>query len=190
MSNEFDNQITESVYNDKIFNFYQKKKYYIIFFIAIIVLCPILYQTKVSFEKKRNAEDLERYSNINNLPLLNKEETIVQLKKLINSKNDTVAMLSLNQYLEIIKSSKSIPTVEKLTSKNRISKRNRELVNIKKSLLIFDHATEKEMLDLLDIRNEKYFFKKTSLTILYDFYTSRNEKKKAQEIEQIVKNEK
>ena len=99
-------------------------------------------------------------------------------------------MLSLNQYLEIIKSSKSIPTVEKLTSKNRISKRNRELVNIKQSLLIFDHATEKEMLDLLDIRNEKSFFKKTSLTILYDFYTSRNEKKKAQEIEQIVKNEK
>ena len=26
MSNEFDNQITESVFNDKIFNFYQKKK--------------------------------------------------------------------------------------------------------------------------------------------------------------------
>ena len=41
MSNELDNQVSESVFNDKISNFYQKRKYYIIGLAILTVLVPI-----------------------------------------------------------------------------------------------------------------------------------------------------
>ena len=55
MSNELDNQISESVFNDKILNFYHKRKYYIIFFVIIIIATPISYQAKLAFEKHKSS---------------------------------------------------------------------------------------------------------------------------------------
>ena len=66
MSNELDSQISESVFNDKILNFYQKRKYYLIFFVIIIIATPILYQAKVAFEKHKSSSELESYSVVVN----------------------------------------------------------------------------------------------------------------------------
>jgi predicted negative regulator of RcsB-dependent stress response len=189
MSNELDNQISESVFNDKILNFYHKRKYYIIFFVIIIIATPILYQAKVAFEKHKSASELESYSVVvNELIKSNPKEAVIQLQKLTTSNNDTIVLLALNQLLEINKSSKQelVKTLDTLIDEKKLSKRNDELLKIKKSLLIFDAATENQMLDLLDTSNKDSSFRKTSLQILYDFHLSKNQKIKAEEVKRLI----
>ena len=189
MSNELDNQISESVFNDKILNFYHKRKYYIIFFVIIIIATPILYQAKVAFEKHKSARELESYSVVvNELIKSNPKEAVIQLQKLTTSNNDTIVLLALNQLLEINKSSKQelVKTLDTLIDEKKLSKRNDELLKIKKSLLIFDAATENQMLDLLDTSNKDSSFRKTSLQILYDFHLSKNQKIKAEEVKRLI----
>lgn len=189
MSNELDNQISESVFNDKILNFYHKRKYYIIFFVIIIIATPILYQAKVAFEKHKSASELESYSVVvNELIKSNPKEAVIQLQKLTTSNNDTIVLLALNQLLEINKSSKQelVKTLDTLIDKKKLSKRNDELLKIKKSLFIFDAATENQMLDLLDTSNKDSSFRKTSLQILYDFHLSKNQKIKAEEVKRLI----
>ncbi len=189
MSNELDNQISESVFNDKILNFYHKRKYYIIFFVIIIIAIPILYQAKVAFEKHKSASELESYSVVvNELIKSNPKEAVIQLQKLTTSNNDTIVLLALNQLQEINKSSKQelVKTLDTLIDEKKLSKRNDELLKIKKSLLIFDAATENQMLDLLDTSNKDSSFRKTSLQILYDFHLSKNQKIKAEEVKRLI----
>ena len=189
MSNELDNQISESVFNDKILNFYHKRKYYIIFFVIIIIATPILYQAKVAFEKHKSASELESYSVVvNELIKSNPKEAVIQLQKLTTSNNDTIVLLALNQLQEINKSSKQelVKTLDTLIDEKKLSKRNDELLKIKKSLLIFDAATENQMLDLLDTSNKDSSFRKTSLQILYDFHLSKNQKIKAEEVKRLI----
>ena len=131
MSNELDNQISESVFNDKILNFYHKRKYYIIFFVIIIIATPILYQAKVAFEKHKSASELESYSVVvNELIKNNPKEAVIQLQKLTTSNNDTIVLLALNQLLEINKSSKQelVKTLDTLIDEKKLSKRNDEFV--------------------------------------------------------------
>ncbi len=189
MSNELDNQISEGVFNDKILNFYHKRKYYIIFFVIIIIATPILYQAKVAFEKHKSASELENYSVVvNELIKNNPKEAVIQLQKLTTSNNDTIVLLALNQLLEINKSSKQelVKTLDTLINEKKISKRNDELLKIKKSLLIFDGATENQMLELLNTSNKNSSFRKTSLQILYDFHLSKNQKIKAEEVKRLI----
>ena len=189
MSNELDSQISESVFNDKILNFYQKRKYYLIFFVIIIIATPILYQAKVAFEKHKSSSELESYSVVvNELIMNNPKEAVIQLQKLTTSNNDTIVLLALNQLLEINKSSKQelVKTLDTLIDEKKLSKRNDELLKIKKSLLIFDAATENQMLDLLDTSNKDSSFRKTSLQILYDFHLSKNQKIKAEEVKRLI----
>ena len=189
MSNELENQISESVFNDKILNFYHKRKYYIIFFVIIIIATPILFQAKVAFEKHKSASELESYSVVvNELIKSNPKEAVIQLQKLTTSNNDTIVLLALNQLLEINKSSKQelVKTLDTLIDEKKLSKRNDELLKIKKSLLIFDAATENQMLDLLDISYKDSSFRKTSLQILYDFHLSKNQKIKAEEVKRLI----
>ena len=189
MSNELDNQISESVFNDKILNFYHKRKYYIIFFVILIIATPILYQAKVAFEKHKSASELENYSIIVNELIKNSpKEAVIQLQKLTISNNDTIVLLALNQLLEINKNSKQelLKTLDTLIDEKKLSKRNDDLLKIKKALLIFDKATENEMLNLLDIGNKDFSFRKISLQILYDFHLSKNQKIKAEEIKGLI----
>ena len=189
MSNELENQISESVFNDKILNFYHKRKYYIIFFVILIIATPILYQAKVAFEKHKSASELESYSVVvNELIMNNPKEAAIQLQKLTTSNNDTIVLLALNKLLEINKSSKQelVKTLDTLIDEKKLSKRNDELLKIKKSLLIFDAATENQMLDLLDTSNKDSSFRKTSLQILYDFHLSKNQKIKAEEVKRLI----
>ena len=101
MSNELDNQVSESVFNDKISNFYQKRKYYIIGLAILIVLVPISFQIFLTLDEKNNSKELEKYSEI----VLSKDRKIqeVELEKLLQSNNETVSLLVLNQLLEINK---------------------------------------------------------------------------------------
>jgi predicted negative regulator of RcsB-dependent stress response len=190
MSNELDNQINESIYNDKILNFLKKNKYYIIFFTILIILGPIFYQVKLTIDNNSSAKDLEKYAIITNeVVKKNQNEAINQLIQLTNSKNDTVVMLSLNQLIELTKQpyTEVVKILDNLIKKNKLSNNNTDLLKIKKSLLIFDNASEQEMLELLDIKsNKESHFKKLILQILSDYYLSKNQKNKAEELKVLI----
>ena len=190
MSNELDNQINESIYNDKILNFLKKNKYYIIFFTILIILGPIFYQVKLTIDNNSSAKDLEKYAIITNeVVKKNQNEAINQLIQLTNSKNDTVVMLSLNQLIELTKQpyTEVVKILDNLIKKNKLSNNNTDLLKIKKSLLIFDIASEQEMLELLDIKsNKESHFKKIILQILSDYYLSKNQKNKAEELKVLI----
>ena len=190
MSNELDNQINESIYNDKILNFLKKNKYYIIFFTIFIILGPIFYQVKLTIDNNSSAKDLEKYAIITNeVVKKNQNEAINQLIQLTNSKNDTVVMLSLNQLIELTKQpyTEVVKILDNLIKKNKLSNNNTDLLKIKKSLLIFDNASEQEMLELLDIKsNKESHFKKIILQILSDYYLSKNQKNKAEELKVLI----
>ncbi len=190
MSNELDNQINESIYNDKILNFLKKNKYYIFFFATLIILGPIFYQVKLTMDNSSSAKDLEKYAIITNeVVKKNQNEAINQLIQLTNSKNDTVVMLSLNQLIELTKQpyTEVVKILDNLIKKNKLSNNNTDLLKIKKSLLIFDNASEQEMLELLDIKsNKESHFKKIILQILSDYYLSKNQKNKAEELKVLI----
>jgi len=190
MSNELDNQINESIYNDKILNFLKKNKYYIIFFTTLIILGPIFYQIKLTMDNNSSAKDLEKYAIITNeVVKKNQNEAIYQLIQLTNSKNDTVVMLSLNQLIDLTKQpyTEVVKILDNLIKKNKLSNNNTDLLKIKKSLLIFDNASEQEMLELLDIKsNKESHFKKIILQILSDYYLSKNQKNKAEELKVLI----
>lgn len=190
MSNELDNQINESISNDKILNFLKKNKYYIIFFTTLIILGPIFYQIKLTMDNNSSAKDLEKYAIITNeVVKKNQNEAINQLIQLTNSKNDTVVMLSLNQLIDLTKQpyTEVVKILDNLIKKNKLSNNNTDLLKIKKSLLIFDNASEQEMLELLDIKsNKESHFKKIILQILSDYYLSKNQKNKAEELKVLI----
>ena len=133
---------------------------------------------------------MEKYAIITNeVVKKNQNEAINQLIQLTNSKNDTVVMLSLNQLIELTKQpyTEVVKILDNLIKKNKLSNNNTDLLKIKKSLLIFDNASEQEMLELLDIKsNKESHFKKIILQILSDYYLSKNQKNKAEELKVLI----
>lgn len=189
MSNEFESQVEEKIFEDKIKSFFKKFKIYIILFLFIIIITPILFQIKIYITKKNNEQVIVSYSLA--LEELNKNNTVDAKKlfeNLLLSDNNTVALLSLNQLYKINKESKNefSKILDKTISKNSLSEKNTELLKLQKALFIFDSAPESEMLNLLNIKNKKDYFYKLNLQIIYDFYVSKNEKKKAEEIKLLI----
>lgn len=189
MSNEFESQIKESIFEDKLLNFYKKFKFYIIVSLLLIVLVPIIYQIKVYKNYKNNESLLELYSNAI-IDLKNKDfkKAAYNLEKLVQSENNTVALLSLYQLYDLKKNSKSelIKIIDKIIDEKKINKNNLQLLNLKKSLIVFDDANENEMLKILNIQSKDNFFNKINLSIMYDFYISRNQSNKALELKKII----
>ena len=189
MSNEFESQVEEKIFEDKIKNFFKKFKIYIILFLFLIIIIPIFFQIKIYISKKNNEQAIVNYSLA--LEELNKNN-VVNAKKLFEnlllSDNNTVVLLSLNQLYKINKVSKNgfSKTLDKTIFKNSLSEKNTELLKLQKALFIFDSAPESEMLNLLDIKNKKNYFYKLNLQIIYDFYVSKNEIKKAEEIKLLI----
>jgi len=187
MSNEFDSQITESVFKDKFLTFLKKKKYYLFVLFFVLVCLPILYQIFLSLDEKKHKNELEIYSQV--ISIDNKVLKESRLKSLLKSDNEVVAILSLHRLFESINSTNQelrLSYIEELLSHNSISKNNKQLIKIKKSLLIFDDANEKEILQLLNSGIEKSYLKKISYLILYDFYIKNNQKIKADEFMGLI----
>lgn len=187
MSNEFDSQIAESVLKEKILKFYQKKKYFIFLLLFVLLFMPISYQIYLSLDKKKHANELMKYSEV--LLLNNKNLKITNLEKLLSSDNEVVAMLSLHKLFENTNSNNKelrISYIKKLLMNNSLSTNNQKLIKIKKSLLLFDNANEKEMLELLNDNIENSHLKKVSFLILYDFYIKNNQKIKAEEFMRLI----
>ena len=123
MSSEFESEIKESVEKEKFILLIKKLKYYLIFLFALIIIIPIFYQLKLSFDKKVYGEQLANYSvALKYLKSKNDKRGLEILKELINSDNSFISLSSINQLIQnnILSKEEKIITIGFAQKKNLI----------------------------------------------------------------------
>lgn len=188
MSSELENQIKDDLLKEKFINFLKKYKKILIIFLISIIALPSFYQSYLSYQKKQNEKLFEKYSEAIILVADKKEENAVNILKNIitNSKNETITLLSFHELFKIYNKKKQIEKIfiliDTILGNKNLSNVNADLLKLKQSLLIFDKATESEMLSLLNIKNKKNIFRNISLKIMSDFYISKSDYQKSKNI--------
>lgn len=177
MSSDLENQIKESIANDKINFFFKKFKFRIISFFLIIFSFLIFYFAKIHYENNKYATELNQYSiAIEGLKKNNNENSISILKKLLSSNNEIIVSLAVNQLLNLNLNSKEeiLLLIKIIEQNNALSKNNRSLLNIKKFLIMFDNEDINTMNSILDINKKNDPYAKVFTDLLNDYYLSKN----------------
>jgi len=191
MSSELENQIKDDLFRDKVIKFFSQYKKYLITLLILLITIPSFYHAFKAYERNKSEKILEDYSKaIMMLGNENLDEADKIFTKLLNEKNQAILISSLNKIIEInLKKKnpkKNIILIDDILNSKKLSALNTELLKIKKALLIFDKADEKTMLDLLNKNDKQSKFYSLSMQILVDFYISKNELSKANEIQKLV----
>ncbi len=191
MSSELENQIKDDLFRDKVIKFFSQYKKYLITLLILLITIPSFYHAFKTYERNKSEKILEDYSKaIMMLSNENLDEADKIFTKLLNEKNEAIMISSLNKIIEInLKKKnpkKNIIIIDDILNSKKLSALNTELLKIKKALLIFDKADEKTMLDLLNKNEKQSKFYSLSMQILVDFYISKNELSKANEIQKLV----
>ena len=191
MSSELENQIKDDLFRDKVNNFFSRYKKYLITLLILLITIPSFYHAYKAYERNQSEKIIENYSQAMMLfKNENLDESSTIFAKLLEETDEFIIVSSLNQLVEInIKKKepeKNIILIDSILNSKKLSKLNVELLKIKKALLIFDKADEKTMLDLLNKNDKQNKFYSISMQILNDFYISRNEVLKANEIQKLV----
>ena len=191
MSSELENQIKDDLFRDKVNNFFSQYKKNLITLLILLITIPSFYHAYKAYERNQSKKIIENYSQA--MMLLkneNLDESSTIFTKLLEETDEFIIVSSLNQLVEInIKKKepeKNIILIDSILNSKKLSKLNVELLKIKKALLIFDKADEKTMLDLLNKNDKQNKFYSISMQILNDFYISRNEVSKANEIQKLA----
>jgi len=183
MSQEFENQIRESVLNDKIKFFWKNYRLTILISIISIIATFIIYLSYEIFNKKKYSQELYEYSvAIDKLNKKDLNESKQLLKKLILSNNSNIVLLSLNQLLTISTNSKKemLEYINLVLNEKKLKNENLELLKIKKILIVFNDLDESSILELLNTKNKNSPFLRINHQLLHDFYISKNQIDKAQ----------
>lgn len=191
MSSELENQIKDDLFRDKVIKFFSQYKKYLITLLILLITIPSFYHAFKAYERNKSEKILEDYSKaIMMLGNENLDEADKIFTKLLNEKNEAIMISSLNKIIEInLKKKnpkKNIILIDDILNSKKLSALNTELLKIKKALLIFDKADEKTMLGLLNKNEKQSKFYSLSMQILVDFYISKNELSKANEIQKLV----
>jgi len=191
MSSELENQIKDDLFRDKVIKFFSQYKKYLVTLLILLITIPSFYHAFKAYERNKSEKILEDYSKaIMMLGNENLDEADKIFTKLLNEKNEAIMISSLNKIIEInLKKKnpkKNIILIDDILNSKKLSALNTELLKIKKALLIFDKANEKTMLDLLNKNDKQSKFYSLSMQILVDFYISKNELSKANEIQKLV----
>jgi hypothetical protein len=191
MSSELENQIKDDLFRDKVIKFFSQYKKYLITLLILLITIPSFYHAFKAYERNKSEKILEDYSKaIMMLSNENLDEADKIFTKLLNEKNEAIMISALNKIIEInLKKKnpkKNIILIDDILNSKKLSALNTELLKIKKALLIFDKADEKTMLDLLNKNDKQSKFYSLSMQILVDFYISKNELSKANEIRKLV----
>jgi hypothetical protein len=191
MSSELENQIKDDLFRDKVNNFFSRYKKYLITLLILLITIPSFYHAYKAYERNQSEKIIENYSQAMMLfKNENLDESSKIFTKLLEETDEFIIISSLNQLVEINlkkkEPEKNIILIDSILNSKKLSKLNIELLKIKKALLIFDKADEKTMLDLLNKNDKQNKFYSLSMQILNDFYISKNEVSKANEIQKLV----
>jgi len=186
MANEFEDEIRNEVFSDKLNNFFKKYKKIIILVSILIISIPVFLQFYLFFQNQKKQTLLSEYLKAEVMIDTNEdqENAIKILKKLAKKNNDTISALSLgkliNYYLEKGDRKAVLEFIRsnKLNSNKEIFK---EIKIIKEVILNFETLNEDEILNLLKVNNDN-IFKVIKNKLLIDFYIKNKQFNKADQI--------
>lgn len=193
MSLELENQIKDALFKERVFKTVIKFKKYLISFLFLIIVLPSAYHIYADYKYKKNLNLMSQYSDAMLLLNNNKiDQSIIIFEKLVkNRENETIKLLAINKLLEIyIKKKnfqKAINIINIEIDNIKISENTKNLLKIKKSLLIFDQINENEILILLDVKNQNNIYRNINIKIISDYYLSKNKKEKYQKFINDIK---
>ena len=170
--------INSDLNKEKIFNFYNKNKKKILVFISICFIAFFsLIFSKFYLENKRS-KLAEKYIEATlQVKSDNKEQGILNLKKIINSNEPTYSSLALFFLIEekLITDNKEIlKFYDQLINKNKFDVEMKNILIYKKALSMFENFSENEMIETLKpIMNSESVLKSQTLLLLGDFFVSR-----------------
>jgi len=177
MSKDFENEIKDSILNDKIFFVYKKYKSLIISILSLLILIIVFYFANEVREKNKHAGEFENYSKaLDNLNQKNLKEAEIIFKELINSDNNSIILLSLNRLLDDKISTKAqmLQYLDTVLKKNKLKKEYINLLKIKKVIIIFDDVDNDKIIPLLDISNKNNFLQKINIELLNNLNARKN----------------
>ena len=186
MSSELENQIKDDLFKDKVFKTVIKFKKYLISFLFLIIVLPSAYHIYADHKYKKNLNLMSQYSDAMLLLNNNKiDKSIIIFDKLFKNKdNEIIRLLAINKLLEIhIKQKnfkKAINIINTEIDNIKTSENTKDLLKIKKSLLVFDQINENEILMLLDTKNKNKIYRNINIKIISDYYLSKNKTEKYQ----------
>jgi len=183
MANEFEDEIRNEVFSDKLNNFFKKYKKIIILVSILIISIPICLQFYLFFQNQKKQTLLSEYLKAEIMLDLKNNEAILILNKLKNSNNEIISILSLNKLLDYYLLNNKDEAIKLLNNYNFTNKQSyfNELQNIKKVILNFDKINENQILNFLST-NDDSKFKNIKKKLLYDFYVKNNKVRKAKQI--------
>jgi len=184
--NEFEFEVKDQLFKDKLINFYNKNKSALILLFLFLIFVPILLQIYFFLQNKKKEKLFAQYLQAEILLETNdnNQTGIDILLNLQKKNNPTIGILSYHKLLEYYIENNKINKALDLLNKQGLKIKEsffQELQNIKKTIINFDKLREEEILDLLKI-NENDIFITVKKKILKDFYIKNNQLDKATKI--------
>ena len=178
--------INSNTRNERIRNFFENNKIKIIAIVLILVVTLI---GAYIFDNHRDNKKIEISNKFNSTTLSysedTKDNTLKNLKEIINEKNSTYSPLSLYFIID----NKLTDNQEEingyfnmLIEKTSLDKEMKNLVIYKKALFNADQADEGELLSILNpLINSKSVWKSHALYLMAEYFYSKDQKQKSKE---------
>ena len=183
--------VSANTRNERIKNFFSKKKKIILISISIIVLIFIEYFSLEEIDKRKNLKLSNQYNSIVlNFDKKNKDIIVKQLILIINQKNSTYSPLALYFIIDnkLVSEKDNINQLfNTLIEKTKLEKEIKNLIIYKKALYNSESSEENELISILKpIINSDSVWKSHALYLMAEYFFSKNEKNKSKEFFQQV----
>jgi len=178
--------INSNTRNEKIRNFFIKKKRLLITALSLIIILLITYFAFKEYKERVKIKISDQYNSaVTEYSENNKETTNNILVELINKKDSTYSPLSLYFIIDnqlITESSKINSLFDIIIEDVSLEKEIKNLIIYKKALYNADNIEENELLEILKpIINSNSVWKSHALYLVAEYFYSKNEKQKSKE---------
>ena len=178
--------IDSNTRNEKIKNFFINNKKNIIIAISIILVVIIGYLSMIEMKEKNKIKLANQFNlTVINFKTDDKQITIDELTKLIQSKDSTYSPLALYFLIDnnLIKDQSEINRLfDEVINETSLDYEIKNLIIYKKALFNSDFSNENDLLQILNpIINSESIWKSHSLYLIAEYFFSKNEKQKAKE---------
>ena len=187
--------INKNTRNENIKNFFINNKKTLISTLIVLILILFGYFAYKEIQSKQKIELAEKYNQISNKYISNKNENIIDdLVQIINEKDSTYSPLALYFIIdnELEASNEEINKYfDILINDTRLEKEIKNLIIYKKGLFNSDFETENNLISILrPIINSESVWKSQALYLMAEFFMYKNQKQKAKEFYNQILNDK
>ena len=187
--------INKNTRNEKIKNFFINNKKTLISTLITLILILFGYFAYEEIQSRKKIELAEKYNQISNKYITNKNENIIDdLVQIINEKDSTYSPLALYFIIdnELEASNEEINKYfDILINDLRLNQEIKNLIIYKKGLFNSDFETENNLIAILKpIINSESVWKSQALYLMAEFFMYKNQKQKAKEFYNQILNDK